>query len=186
MLRGYARIASLTSMIGGRFSSQGKPVFGAPPPEASIDGPDQVRPAPRRGNERRLAAILAADVVGYSLLMEQDEAGTLAKLKDRRGEILAPLVAHHRGLIVKVMGDGVLVEYASAVNALDCAVELQKSMSAAAAGKPEDRRRIAHDQPAIQASRSKRDGSVRTSRTRQRHRASRKHLIGAAYVLRPS
>ena len=78
--------------------------------------------------ERRLAAILAADVVGYSLLMEQDEAGTLAKLKDRRGEILAPLVAHHRGRIVKVMGDGVLVEYASAVNALDCAVELQKSM----------------------------------------------------------
>ena len=59
------------------------------------------------------------------------------------------------------MGDGVLVEYASAVNALDCAVELQKSMIAAAAGKPEDRRRIAHDQPAIQASRSKRDGSVR-------------------------
>jgi len=136
--------------------------------------------------ERRLAAILAADVVGYSLLMEQDEAGTLAKLKDRRGEILAPLVAHHRGRIVKVMGDGVLVEYASAVNAVDCAVELQKSMIAAAAGKPEDRRRIAHDQPAIQASRSKRDGSVRTSRTRQRHRASRKHLISAAYVLRPS
>jgi class 3 adenylate cyclase len=100
--------------------------------------------------ERRLAAILAADVVGYSLLlMEQDEAGTLAKLKDRRGEILAPLVAQYRGRIVKAMGDGVLVEYASAVNALDCAVELQKSMIAAAAGKPEDRRRIAHDQPAI-------------------------------------
>ena len=83
--------------------------------------------------ERRLAAILAADVVGYSLLMEQDEAGTLAKLKDRRGEILAPLVAHYRGRIVKVMGDGVLVELASAVNALDCAVELQTSMIAVAA-----------------------------------------------------
>jgi adenylate cyclase len=115
--------------------------------------------------EHRLAANLAADVVGYSLLMEQDEAGTLAKHKDRRGEILAPLVAHHRGRIVKLMGDGVLVEYASAVNALDCAVELQKSMIAAAAGK--GRRRIGHDQPAIQASRSKQDGSVRTSRARQ-------------------
>ena len=107
--------------------------------------------------ERRLAAILAADVVGYSLALEQDQAATEAKFKDRLGQILAPLVlihtaplvAQYRGRIVKVMGDGVLVEYASAVNALDCAVELQKSMIAAAAGKPEDRRRIAHDQPAI-------------------------------------
>ncbi len=68
--------------------------------------------------ERRLAAILAADVVGYSRLMEQDEAGTLAALKDRRKSILEPLVAQHHGRIVKVMGDGVLVEFASAVNAV--------------------------------------------------------------------
>jgi len=90
--------------------------------------------------QRRLAAILAADVVGYSRLMEQDEGGTLARLKDRRGSILTPLIEQHQGRIVKVMGDGVLVEFASAVNAVDCAVELQKRMSAAAAGEPEERR----------------------------------------------
>jgi adenylate cyclase len=66
--------------------------------------------------ERRLAAILAADVVGYGRLMEQDETGTLAALKDRRKKMLAPLVSQHHGRIVKVMGDGVLVEFASAVN----------------------------------------------------------------------
>ncbi len=81
--------------------------------------------------ERRLAAILAADVVGYSRLMERDEAGTLAALKERRSSILAPLVAEHRGRIVKVMGDGVLVEFASAVNAVACAVELQERMTSA-------------------------------------------------------
>ena len=76
--------------------------------------------------QRRLAAILAADVVGYSRLMEQDEAGTLAALKTRRKDSLQPLVAKHQGRVVKVMGDGVLVEFASAVNAVQCAVELQK------------------------------------------------------------
>jgi adenylate cyclase len=88
---------------------------------------------------RRLAAILAADVVGYSRLMEHDEAGTLAALKERRTGILAPLVTRHEGRIVKVMGDGVLVEFASAVNAVQCAVELQKRMAAANAALPEDR-----------------------------------------------
>jgi class 3 adenylate cyclase len=81
--------------------------------------------------QRRLAAILAADVVGYSRLLEQDEAGTLAALKERRRDILNPLVAEHSGRIVKVMGDGVLVEFGSAVNAVACAVELQKRMVAA-------------------------------------------------------
>ena len=89
---------------------------------------------------RRLAAILAADVVGYSRLMEQDEAGTLAALKDRRKSVLAPLMAEHHGRVVKVMGDGVLVEFASAVNAVACAVELQKRMAAANEGLPEERR----------------------------------------------
>src|SRR5499427_10150517 len=89
---------------------------------------------------RRLAAILAADVVGYSRLMEQDEAGTLAALKERRKGILKPLVGEHHGRIVKVMGDGVLVEFASAVNALACAVELQQEMSAANESVFEDRR----------------------------------------------
>ena len=73
--------------------------------------------------ERKLAAILAADVVGYRRLMQEDEAGTLAALKQRRKEILEPTVARHRGRVVKVMGDGVLVEFASAVAAVQCAVE---------------------------------------------------------------
>src|SRR5262245_45653417 len=90
--------------------------------------------------QRRLAAILAADVVGYSRLMQVDEAGTLASLKVRRGEILGPLVRQHEGRIVKVMGDGVLVEFASAVNAVACAVELQRAMEIASDGLPEDRR----------------------------------------------
>lgn len=81
--------------------------------------------------ERRLAAILAADVVGSTRLIEQDEAGTLAALRGRRTGILEPLVAAHYGRIVKVMGDGMLAEFASAVNAVDCAVELQERMSAA-------------------------------------------------------
>jgi TolB-like protein len=89
---------------------------------------------------RQLAAIVAADVVGYSRLIEQSEAGTLAALKERRRTILVPLVAHHHGRIVKVMGDGVLVEFASAVNAVTCAVELQNRMGEANNGLPEDRR----------------------------------------------
>src|SRR5262245_20514520 len=89
---------------------------------------------------RRLAAILAADVVGYSTLMEQDEAGTLAALKARRKKVLEPLVAKHQGRVFKVTGDGVLVEFGSAVNAVQCAVELQQGMTAANTGLPEDRR----------------------------------------------
>jgi TolB-like protein/class 3 adenylate cyclase/cytochrome c-type biogenesis protein CcmH/NrfG len=81
--------------------------------------------------QRRLAAILAADVVGYSRLMERDEKRTLAALKERRKTILGPLVAQHQGRIVKVMGDGVLVEFASAVNAVECAIALQARMAAA-------------------------------------------------------
>ncbi len=88
---------------------------------------------------RRLAAILAADVVGYSRLMQLDDAGTLAALKARRKEILQPLVSKHRGRIVKVMGDGVLVDFASAVNAVECSVELQTAMRAANADVPPDR-----------------------------------------------
>jgi adenylate cyclase len=91
--------------------------------------------APRR----RLAAILAADVVGYSRLMERDEAGTLAALKVRRKEVLEPLVAKHQGRVFKVSGDGVLVEFASAVNAVQCAIDLQQGMAAANAGQLIDR-----------------------------------------------
>jgi class 3 adenylate cyclase/TolB-like protein len=84
-------------------------------------------PNPRR----KLAAILAADVVGYSKLMANDEARTLAHLKARRRQVLEPLIARHEGRLFKVMGDGVLVEFASAVQAVECSVELQKAMSAA-------------------------------------------------------
>ena len=90
--------------------------------------------------QRRLAAILAADVVGYSRLMQLDEAGTLAALKTRRADVLKPAVAKHRGRIVKFMGDGVLVEFASAVDAVECAVQLQQGMESANADLPEDRR----------------------------------------------
>jgi len=88
---------------------------------------------------RRLAAILAADVVGYSRLMEADEAGTLAALKARRREVLEPLVAKHQGRIFKVTGDGVLAEFASAGNAVQCAVDLQQGMATANSGDSEGR-----------------------------------------------
>src|SRR3954452_18800005 len=84
-----------------------------------------------RPPERRLAAILAADVVGYSGLVEQDEAGTLARLRERRDAILLPLVDHHRGRLFKQMGDGFLVEFASAVDAVRCAMAVQERMAVA-------------------------------------------------------
>ena len=78
--------------------------------------------------ERRLAAILAADVVGYSRLMEQDEAGTFERLRQRRTELVEPLIGSHRGRIFKLMGDGLLAEFASAVDAVECAAAIQKAM----------------------------------------------------------
>ena len=77
---------------------------------------------------RRLAAILAADVVGYSRLMGDDEEGTLAALKAHRRELIDPLIAQHQGRIVKTMGDGVLIEFASIVDAVRCAVVMQQGM----------------------------------------------------------
>jgi TolB-like protein len=88
--------------------------------------------------QRRLAAILAADVVGYSRLMEADEAGTLAALKTRRKQVLQPLVASHHGRVFKITGDGVLVEFSSAVNAVQCAVDLQRAMAIANGDQPKD------------------------------------------------
>src|SRR6266704_517065 len=73
--------------------------------------------------ERRLAAILAADVAGYSRLMGVDEEGTLAALKELRRELADPKIKEHRGRIVKTTGDGLLVEFASVVDAVRCAVE---------------------------------------------------------------
>ncbi len=88
--------------------------------------------------QRRLTTILAADVVGYSRLMEKDEAGTMALLRARRHDVLMPLVAQHGGRVFKVMGDGVLIEYTSVVNAVECAIDLQKAMQAQNAGVPDD------------------------------------------------
>ncbi len=87
---------------------------------------------------RRLAAILAADVVGYSRLMERDETATHMQLTARWREVLDPLVERHQGRIFKRMGDGVFVEFGSAVNAVECAVALQQAMKAANGDVPED------------------------------------------------
>ncbi len=90
--------------------------------------------------ERRLAAILAADVAGYSHLMGADEEGTLAALKAHRREIINPKIAEHRGRIVKTTGDGALIEFASAVDAVRCAMEIQRALAECNATIPEDRR----------------------------------------------
>jgi adenylate cyclase len=79
--------------------------------------------------ERRLTAILAADVAGYSRLIGADEEGTLAQLKAFRKTLVDPTIAKHRGRIVKTTGDGMLVEFASAVDAARCAVEVQRGMA---------------------------------------------------------
>jgi adenylate cyclase len=92
--------------------------------------------------QRRLAAILAADVVGYSRLMQLDEAETLAVLKARRSEVLQLVVSKHRGRIVKLMGDGVLIEFACAVDAVEGGVELQGTRGPANTGSPKERRPI--------------------------------------------
>ncbi len=78
--------------------------------------------------ERRLAAILAADVVGYTALMGNDEVGTLRRLTELREQVLEPLIAEHRGRVVKLMGDGLLVEFSSVVDAVACAVAWQKGV----------------------------------------------------------
>jgi adenylate cyclase len=82
------------------------------------------------GNNRRLAAILAADVVGYSRMMGADEAGTLNALKHHRATVFDPVVAAHAGRIVKLMGDGTLVEFASVVDAVNCALAIQRAVKA--------------------------------------------------------
>ena len=92
--------------------------------------------------ERRLAAIMAADVVSYSRLMGADEVGTLRSLKAHRRELVDPAIAGHRGRIVKTTGDGLLVEFASVVDAVACAVAVQRGMLSRNAAEPEDKRII--------------------------------------------
>ena len=90
--------------------------------------------------QRRLAAILAADVVGYSRLMERDETGTLARLKSLRAEVFDPTTKRFDGRIFKNTGDGALAEFASAVVAVQCAVEIQRALAERNAELPEDAR----------------------------------------------
>ena len=92
------------------------------------------------GVQRRLAAILAIDVAGYSRLMGVDEEGTLRALTAHRRELIDPNIAEHNGRIVKTTGDGALVEFASAVDAVRCAVEIQRGMAARNADLPFDKR----------------------------------------------
>ncbi|WP_336487955.1 adenylate/guanylate cyclase domain-containing protein [Methylobacterium nigriterrae] len=91
------------------------------------------------GAERRLAAIMVADIVGYSRLMGADEAGTLRRLKALRREVLDPSIAAAHGRIVKTMGDGLLVEFPSPLRAVTCAVQIQRAMLTRDAGLPQDR-----------------------------------------------
>jgi adenylate cyclase len=90
--------------------------------------------------ERKLVAILAADVVGYSRLIGLDETGTVARLKKLRREFIEPLIAGYHGRVVKLMGDGALVEFASVVDAVACAIEIQRLVAKQGAGQPEDSR----------------------------------------------
>jgi class 3 adenylate cyclase len=92
--------------------------------------------------ERRLVATLAADVVGYSHLVEKDEAATLAALKSSRREVIDPLLAEHHGRIVKLMGDGAIAEFGSVVDAVACAVAVQKGVADRQDGVPSERRII--------------------------------------------
>ncbi len=87
--------------------------------------------------ERRLAAILAADVVGYSRLMGEDEAGTLLAIRKLRAELIEPRITEHKGRLFKAMGDGFLAEFPSVVNAVACAVAVQKAIAARNADLPE-------------------------------------------------
>ena len=92
------------------------------------------------GTQRRLAAIVSADVVGYSRLIGVDETGTLAAFRNHRSELIDPLVAEYGGRIVKTMGDGLLLEFPSVVAAVQCEIQVQKGMAGRNETVPEDRR----------------------------------------------
>src|ERR1700751_3057186 len=89
---------------------------------------------------RRLAAIFAADVAGYSRLMEADEEDTLARLKAHRRELIDPKIGEHRGRIVKTTGDGILIEFPSVIEAVTCAVAVQRGVVERNAGIQEEKR----------------------------------------------
>ena len=92
------------------------------------------------GVERRLTTILAADVVGYSRLMAADEAGTHDRLKAHRKELFEPKTGEYRGRVVKLMGDGTLMEFASVVDAVNFSIDVQRAMAERSSEVPEDQR----------------------------------------------
>ncbi len=94
----------------------------------------------RQGVERRLVAVMSADVVGYSRMMGEDEAGTLARLNACRAELIDPTIGEYKGRIVKLMGDGALVEFASVVDAVECAIAIQQGATERNTETPEGRR----------------------------------------------
>ena len=89
--------------------------------------------------ERRLAAILAADIVGYSRLMGENETGTLQTLKRLRAEIIDPKIDEHKGRVFKTTGDGILVEFPSVVNAVACAADIQRGLQSRNSDLPADK-----------------------------------------------
>src|SRR5215475_10198621 len=93
---------------------------------------------PLAREQRKLAAILAADVVGYSRLMGRDESGTLARLRKNRSDHLDPVLTKYAGRLVKLTGDGALIEFASAVDALSAAIEFQQAMAEVNRNQPAD------------------------------------------------
>ncbi len=88
--------------------------------------------------QRRLAAILAADVVGYSRLMGKDEAGTRARFNDQLNTVVRPMIGEHIGRLVKTMGDGFLVEFGSVVGAVQCAADIQNAIASRQSDEAED------------------------------------------------
>src|SRR6478735_5898269 len=90
--------------------------------------------------DRRLAAVLVADVAGYSRLVERDERGIVERLRTHRKELIEPLLAEHRGRIVKLTGDGAVCEFGSAVDAVECAARIQRGMTEREGSLPEAER----------------------------------------------
>ncbi len=98
------------------------------------------KPGETKVTEQKLAAVLAADMVGYSRLMELDERGTLARLRTHRVELIDPAIAKNQGRIIKTTGDGMLVEFQSVADAVRCAVEVQDRMRRRNSDVSDDRR----------------------------------------------
>src|SRR5438105_4105239 len=106
----------------------------------ATDQPAEARPTEPKPPEQRLAAVLAADMVGYSRLMGLDERGTLARLRTHRIELIDPAIAKNQGNIIKTTGDGMLVEFQSVADAVRCAVEVQDRMRRRNSDLPDERR----------------------------------------------